>query len=270
MSFSAKELIKQRKSVRTFDGKPLSEEDKKELENYIGALANPFDVPVTARLLDVQEHRLSSPVVVGENEYIAAKIERGPHCELGYWYSFEKLCLYALSRGIGTVMLALAIDRPAFEKAMEVQPNEIMPVATPVGYPAEKKSVREAMMRKGLKADGRKPFDSIFFDRSFEHGLEPKDAGVFADALEGARWAPSAGNSQPWRAVVDGNKVHFYKAIPPKEFPHWDAQELDVGIALAHFEAILEENGVTGAFVFADPCASVPQNIRYVVTYERD
>ena len=57
-------------------------------------------------------------------------------------------------------------------------------------------------MRKGLRADDRKPFDSIFFDKTFNHGLKKEDAGVFADALEAARRAPSAGNQQPWRAVV--------------------------------------------------------------------
>lgn len=166
-------------------------------------------------------------------------------------------------------MLALSIDRPAFEKAMDVQPDEIMPVASPVGYAAQQVELEESM-RKGLRADSRKPFDSIFFDKTFERGLTPENAGVFADALEGARWAPSAGNSQPWRAVVDGSKVHFYKAIPEKVYPHWDAQELDVGIALAHFEAVLEEDGVKGQFVFADPELSGPENFRYVVTYEKE
>ena len=52
MTFSAKEMIKQRKSVRTFDGKTLSDEDRRNLENYIHSLANPFNVPVDFRLLD--------------------------------------------------------------------------------------------------------------------------------------------------------------------------------------------------------------------------
>ena len=35
MSFNAKEIIEQRKSVRSFDGRPLSDKDKSALEQYI-------------------------------------------------------------------------------------------------------------------------------------------------------------------------------------------------------------------------------------------
>lgn len=63
MTFSAKNMIRQRKSVRTFDGKPLSDEDRKKLEDYINTLTNPFGVPVAFRLLDAKEHHLSSPVI---------------------------------------------------------------------------------------------------------------------------------------------------------------------------------------------------------------
>ena len=59
---------------------------------------NPFGVPVPFRMLDVQQHGLSSPVIVGAHTYVGAKVKRGPRCELGYGYSFEKFCLYALSR----------------------------------------------------------------------------------------------------------------------------------------------------------------------------
>lgn len=270
MSFPAKEMITQRRSVRTFDGRPLSDEDRKDIENYISTLSNPFGIPVTFRYLNADENHITSPVIVGEKAYVAAKVKRVPGCELAYGYSFEKFCLYALSKGIGTVMLALSIDRAACEKAMGVQPDEIMPTGSPVGYPAEKRSDREAIMRKGLKADERKPFESIFFDQSFEKGLRRENAGVFADALEGARWAASAGNRQPWRAVVNGDAVHFYKAVPETEYPHWDAQKLDIGIALAHFDLVLQEEGINGSFVFADPGIDVPENIQYVVSYKRN
>ena len=86
MSFSAKEMILQRKSVRTFDGKTLSEEDRKNLEGYIQSPANPFGVPVGFRLLDAKEHQLSSPVIVGEHTYLAAKVKKVRNYELAFGY----------------------------------------------------------------------------------------------------------------------------------------------------------------------------------------
>ena len=74
-----------------------------------------------------KEHNLSSPVIVGENAYLAAKVKREGRYEIAYGYSFEKVCLYALSLGIGTVMLAASLSRSTFEQAMDGKSNEVAP-----------------------------------------------------------------------------------------------------------------------------------------------
>ena len=270
MAFSAKNMIRQRRSVRTFDGRPLSGADRNKLEDYINTLTNPFDVPVEFRLLDAREHNLSSPVIVGENTYLAAKVKRESHYEIAYGYSFEKACLYALSLGIGTVMLAASLSRSTFEQAMNIQDNEVLPVASPAGYPSDKRSIRESLMRKGLKADERIPFGKLFFKSTFENELTAEAAGAFAEALEMARLSPSAGNKQPWRAVADGDKVHFYEQKSLKDSPLGDIQKVDVGIALSHFDMTMEENGYAGSFAFDDPGIQAPAETYYVVTYERE
>lgn len=270
MTFSAKDMIRQRKSVRTFDGMSLSDADRKKLEDYINTLTNPFDVPVEFRLLDAKEHNLSSPVIVGENAYLAAKVKREGRYEIAYGYSFEKVCLYALSLGIGTVMLAASLSRSTFEQAMDVKSDEVLPVGSPVGYPSEKRSIRENLMRKGLKADDRIPFGELYFEGTFGRGLTKEAAGDFAEALEMARLSPSAGNKQPWRAVIDGDKVHFYEKKSMKDSPLGDIQKVDVGIALAHFDMTMEENGLAGSFSFEDPGIKAPAETHYIVTYERN
>ena len=88
MTYPAKELIKKRKSVRTFDGRPLSAEHLKALEAHIDSQENPFGVPVVFRLLDTKEHGLSSPVILGEEKYLAAKVKRVPRYEIALGYSF--------------------------------------------------------------------------------------------------------------------------------------------------------------------------------------
>ena len=164
-------------------------------------------------------------------------------------------------------MLAASLSRAAFEKAMAVKEGAVMPVASPVGYPAEKKSIRESLMRKGLKADDLKPFDRLFFEDDFNHPLP--QANPWAKALEMARWAPSAANGQPWRAVVDGDSVHSHEAKRMKESPPEDLQKVDVGVALAHFDMTLEEEGVKGTCSFSDPGIPTPENAHYIVTCRR-
>ena len=267
MAFSAKETIRKRKSVRTYDGRPLSAQDREALEEYMRSAENPFGVPVEFRLLDAAEHGLTSPVITGAGLYVAAKVPLCRNYEIGYGYSFEFFCLFAESLGIGTVIMAGTLNRGAFEKAMDLREGEVMPAATPVGYPASKRSIRETLMRKGIKADERKPFDTFFFDGAFGNGLKKENAGVFAEALEMARWAPSAANKQPLRAIMAGDAVHFYelKSMPGNGVP--DIQKVDIGIAAAHFDLAMREDGYAGSFLDEDPGLGCPANVKYIVSY---
>lgn len=264
---TVKELIQNRKSVRTYDKRRLAEQDLKDLKEYAQTLTNPFDIPVEFRFLDAKEHGVSSAVIVGADIYVAAKVERLQNFEIAYGYAFEKFCLYAQSIGVGSVMLAATISRSAFEKAMEVGANEVMPVASPLGYPAPKRSVRETLMRKALKADTRMPFEEVFFDATFDKPLSKETAGKFASGLEMARLAPSAGNKQPCRAVAVGDTVHFYKYKSMKDSALGDIQKVDIGIALAHFDLTMRKEGVEGNFVFDEANIAAPDGMQYIVSY---
>lgn len=267
--YSAKEMIQKRRSVRSFNGTPLSVKDKNELQTYIDKLKNPFGVPIAFRLLGAKEYGVSSPVIIGEDTYLAAKVSKQKNFEIAFGYSFESVCLFAQSLGMGTVMLAATISRSAFEKAMEVGENEVLPLASPIGYPAEKKSIRETLMRKTLKADERIPFEELYFENDFGTPLTKEKAGIFSDALEMARWAPSATNKQPWRAVVQDDTVHFYECKTLRENALGDIQKVDVGIALSHFDLTMQEEGYEGVFAETNPQLEAPENYEYIISYER-
>lgn len=237
------------------------------------SLNNPFGVPITFRMLDAQKEGLSSPVVLGADTYVGAKAPRIPNAEIAFGYELEQFVLYAHSIGLGTVWLAATIDRPAFEKAMGVGENEVMPAVTPVGYPASKRSVRESLMRKALKADERLPFEALFFRDSFAAPLTQKEAEAMApaiaDALEMVRLAPSAGNKQPWRVVICTDTVHFYekKTKSLSQNPLGDIQKVDIGIALLHFALMMEEAGMDGAFLADEPKLEQEEDMEYMISY---
>ena len=151
---------------------------------------------------------------------------------------------------------------------MEVGPDEVMPVASPVGLPAAKLSLREKAMRKAIKSDERLPFEQLFFTGDFDKPLSPSDAGVFETPLQMLRLAPSATNKQPWRSVLDGNAIHFYEEHSLKESALGDIQKVDLGIALSHFWLTAQEQGLGGSFVTADPQIAVPKNTEYITTFE--
>ena len=256
------ELVRRRRSVRTFDGNPLRPEDAEKILRFAESIETPYAIPVSWKLLNAKENGLSSPVIVSTDAYVAGKLRRQPHAEEAFGFAFEKLVLYAESLGLGTTWIAGTMDRAAFEKAMELQADEVMPCVSPLGYPAKKMSLREAMMRKGVRADSRKDFSELFFDRSFDRPLQ-EDVPC-GDALEMVRWAPSAVNRQPWRVVIDGTQAHFYEK-KNKGFADagWDLQKVDMGIAMCHFAFGM---GDRVRLAIADPGLPRPADTDYIAT----
>lgn len=262
------ELVKARRSVRTFDAREVSEEDIKKLSDFFGQAENPYNIPVEFRLLDAKKQQLKCPVVSGASLYVGVKAPRVPNAEVAVGYSFEVLVLYAQSVGIGTVLIGGTMDRAAFERAMELGENEMMPCISPLGYTAKKMSVRESMMRKAVKADRREPFDTLFFDGSFDVPLTKEKAGKLFAPLEAVRLAPSAVNKQPWRVVADKDAVHFYlnhsRGFTSESAG--DMQKIDMGIALCHFVLSAKENGLNVRFVTEKPDISTKPDIEYIMT----
>ena len=262
------DVIKGRRSVRTFDGSRIREEDLEKLRQYMTDIPNPFGVPVEFVLLDAKEHGLSSPVLSGETAYVAGIVKKEDHADAAYGFSFEKLILYAWSLGIGTVWIGGTMKRDVFEKAAGLKEGWMMPCVSPLGYPAAKKSLKETMMRKGVGADNRMPADKLFFDGSFDKPLNV--SGDAAELLEMVRWAPSAVNKQPWRIVACGDKYHFYEKkdkgyVSDKT---GDLQKIDVGIALCHFVMGMEEQGKSPVVSVSDPGISTPENTEYIATVQ--
>ena len=162
------------------------------------------------------------------------------------------------------------MNRAAFETAMELSEDEMMPCASPVGYIAKKMSVRESMMRMAIKADERLSFEELFYDGTFETPLSKEKADSLRLPLEMVRLAPSAVNKQPWRVVIKDNCVHFYLKRS-KGFGHegkLDMQMIDMGIALCHFALAAEEKGLQPEFLQDDPGLAAGRDLEYVGSYK--
>lgn len=261
------EHIKIRRSVRTFDARELSKADIEKLESFAQTIENPYKIPVDFKFMNAKEYGLNCPVTVGTDLFVGGKIKSTENASVAFGYSFEMFVLYAQSIGIGTTWLGGTMNRSAFEDAMELGSDEIMPCASPLGYPAKKMSIRESMIRKGVKADERLPFEELFFDGSFDKPLSMEKASEWLDALEMVRLALSAVNKQPWRVVACDNAVHFYlkrsKGFARTE--KLDMQMIDMGIALCHFDLTAKENNLNIVFEQNDP--KLESDAEYVASY---
>ncbi len=266
------ELIETRKSVRSFDGRPVSAEDRSRLAEYMNTITNPFGIPVSFVLLDAKENNLSSPVLTGETLYVAGKVVKRDYADVAFGFSFEKLVLYAWSLGVGTTWIGGTMKRETFEHAAGLCDGEMMPCISPLGYPAKKRSVREALMRKGVSADTRLPVETLFFENSWETPLSAAIQEELHELMEMVRWAPSAVNKQPWRIVTADGVFHFYEKQDKGYVSEktGDLQKIDVGIALCHAVMALEAQGETTEVVVRNPGISVPDGVKYIASVQTE
>jgi len=262
-------LIRGRRSVRTFDGQPIEGDVLEQLKIFAGNCGNPYGVPMEFRFLNAKEHGLKSPVIAGTEDYVAVKLKRVPHFEEALGYSMERFVLDAWSVGIGTTWIGGTMDRPAFEKAMDLSEDEVMPCVSPIGRAAKRMSIKETVMRKGVGADRRKSFEELFYTGSFDQPVNEDGAGRLLLPLEMVRLAPSAVNKQPWRVVIDRSDVHFYmeKGKGFESASVGNMQKIDMGIALCHFALGAEETGLTVDLDISDPGIPVPEKTEYIATY---
>ncbi len=251
-------IIKTRKSVRTFNGEKITPEDKEKLLNYTKTIENPYNIPVEFILLDREKDNLSSPVIEGEDTYIAAKVPQVKHCEEAYGYSFEKLILYAWNLGIGTTWIGGTLNRPLFEKAADTKDDEYIMIVTPIGYPSKTQSEVDVKLRESVGGDERLPSSNLFFENDFNTPLDSIE-----DCLDAVRWAPSAANRQPWRIVKENNNYHFYLEHTPgySSSIGWDVQKIDLGIAICHFMFIKD-----GKFIIDKPDIKTNEFTEYIAT----
>lgn len=277
INIPVEEMIKNRVSVRNYDSRKLSKNDKEKLVNEISQLTNPFGENVRIHLIEKDtvsngEKLGTYGVIKGANTFLGVTADKSEFGLVAAGYQFENLVLIATNMGLATVWLAATFSRDQFEKAMDVREDELFPAISPIGYEAGKKSITESLMRKVMKSDKRKPWDEIFFQDSFGNPLSRKDANEYVSPLEMLRLAPSATNAQPWRVVKKQGSYHFF------EIHKGNASEdekmikkVDLGIALSHFHQASLEQGLSGSFRKREDIEiDLPDNTNYIVSWNME
>jgi nitroreductase len=175
-----------------------------------------------------------------------------------YGYCMERNILKATSMGLGTCWLGGTFKRSGFADKISINESELLPVISPVGYSGDKRSVVDRMFRYIAASDKRKPWNELFYLHDTDNSLDDQNSGRFNTPLECVRLAPSASNKQPWRIIKgkDQEAFHFYlKRTPGYENIVKDIklQNVDMGIAMCHFELSSTERGLKGDWSVNDP-----------------
>ena len=268
-------LVNMRTSWRTYEDVQLEDDVRDLVERACAELdTGLFGEPLEIRLVDRREG-FSPNARLGDygslknaRYFLAGTIGDGPLAFESYGYRMEQLVLKATELGLGTCWLGY-FDKTLFPT---VQPaaGRLFPAVCALGHVASRRRLSEQLIRSVVRAKKRKPWDKLFFDGDLDRPLPEADAGVFERPLRGVRVAPSSGNTQPWRVVRDtsGTVFHFLLVEVKQAYQKRRLHDIDVGIAMSHFELVAQRDGLSGSWGRLDepPCA-MPPGIRYVVSW---
>jgi nitroreductase len=263
------EIIKQRKSVRNFEKRPIEKQTLDKINNYIKTLDNPFSPDIRFKILPaIQEDsniKLGTyGMVKNAPAFIVASNNGSKLSELAIGYTLEKIVLYCTSLGLGTCWIAGTFNKNSFSKSFVLSENEKVFAISPLGYPIGKRAFLEKLIGADSKHASRKPFEQIFFINNWNTALSQDNAGEYALPLEMLRLSPSAMNKQPWKLLVLGDQVSFFldKSV--------SSYIVDIGIAMCHFEVACNELGIKGKFTKdMDSQVEYPSKYEYVMTWNK-
>lgn len=270
------ETIKKRRSVRTYLEDPVEQEMESILKIIKSPKKGPFGNNIRLKLLNFSELERNEiknmgtyGMIKGAKHFILSAISESDRVYEDCGYSFEKVVLELTDLDLGTCWMGGTFKRASFADKMDLLANEILPIISPVGYPAKKMSLKERMIRKAIGANKRKPWDKIFFSGNFAVNLSQEDAGEYAPVLESVRLAPSASNKQPWRIVKENNTFHFFLKRTKgyqRVLGSIDLQKADMGIAMSHFELSCKELNLAGSWKMQEPDFGF-QDMEYIVSW---
>lgn len=276
------DAMRSRQSVRAYDSMNISDADYEKITKYISAeehLVGPFGGKGRIQLVKVTNNVSEKGIKLGTygfiknpKVYLVGLCKNDQYPLLEFAFVFHKLVLYLTELGLGTCWMGGTFSRNSFEKEIQMEEGEFIPCITPAGYPNQKQRVFDKALRYVVKADNKKPWEKLFFDTDFSIPLDQTKAGDLEIPMEMVRLGPSASNKQPWRLVLskDRKQCHFHIEHTPNYSKGlgYDMQILDIGIAMAQFEAACKELNIRGHWVIENPKLELPnEQTEYMVSW---
>lgn len=267
--------IESRISCRTYQEKSIDKHDKAQLLAFCDSLQVGLKgEKITFRLIEFGSDDLKGMKLAyyglfkNARNFIVGIIDRSDFTHVSFGHTFEHVVLKATELGVGTCWLGYF--NPYLIQDITIAEHQIIPAICAAGYPAEKSTFKEKIARFAIRASKRKNWEKLFFDGDFTVPLTQQTAGKYAGPLEYLRLAPSSGNTQPWRVVKQEsrNVFHFFKHIVSDRYEKKHLHDIDLGIAMCHFELGCAEQQLTGGWeVRGHGLASIPAKTAYIMSW---
>jgi nitroreductase len=268
------ETIKQRKSCRAFKPDFLCPADKKILGDYMsenkkligGEVIEPS---IIERKEDGKKMKLNYGFIQGHHTYLVGTCKTSPDSRVNYGYLLEKVVLKAAEIGVASCWIGY-FD-PAFFSEIRCENGFEIPSIVILGNSWARPTRTEKITRFAVNASKRLDWEKLFFNYNSATPLQPEWVPAYAESLEMLRLAPSAGNTQPWRVFFDDRtkEFHFFKKPVNAGYEKRGLHDIDLGIALSHFELTSSNNNLTGNWVkHSGEHINTPDDLIYMITWK--
>lgn len=174
--------------------------------------------------------------------------------ELGYM--LEQLVLEATRLGLGTCWVTGSYHPQRAGEAAGLAPGQVAAAVCALGYPVATGwlGVHSRTVRRLARGHRRKPLAEITFSGRWEQPWSPDAADPTVVALlEYARLAPSATNRQPWRFIVQPDRIVLALIRPAP---------IDAGIVMSHVTLAADAVGHAGRWQVRLGDAALAQDCR--------
>lgn len=238
-------FLQKRRTVRDFKAKPLSQDilnkvreilDQTEAKNMVNALQFGFyengDI-----IADALEGKAGyGGVMIHAPHYISLEMNSSSESErIRLGYLLESVNTALVEEGLGTCWIT--IDRVDIEtkKRLFGEAGEAVDFLIGIGEAKGKKIFSHNQVTPRLS------IDKFVFKDDFDTpaSVEELEQRGLIDVFSSVRFAPSHMNSQPWRFLIQDEKINLYMVRSK-----WDQRSLvDIGVMMFYFEAMANSMG---------------------------
>ncbi len=255
--------IEQRKSVRNYDKRALSEKDAQSVTDFINESDSPFGRKISVKLINNDSNPDFKPstygVIHGAQNYLLLGYADDTMSQLAAGFAMEHIVIKVQSIGLSTCWLGGTFKGSRFGDIAKFPETTPLKIVVPLGYAADRRHFFENISRKLSHSDKRLAPDKLFFKTKTLAPLAQDDR--FYRPLMLMRLAPSSLNSQPWRAIINNDNVDFYSTSTDR------FGTLNIGIGLAHFSIGCQTLGIDGTF-FENQTPEPLHKAKYIISFK--
>lgn len=237
-----------RRSARSYEERPVEETAMADLKSFVAAMEVPFKHDVQVRFFKAIPGSRLYYVKMAPPDNMAFMANTDIRSISAAGFVGELAILYATGLGLATCWYGHYVLEELERLMPHLGPDPALPLPK-YGYSSGEVPGTRAICISPVgywKKEGVRLFDRIsesFVSYKRKPVAELLDGGATVDqmptdifyALDLARKAPSAGNSQPWRFTVSSD-FKTIRVVKPVGYKHikWEHPDVDIGICASH------------------------------------